>query len=199
MGFFVVSIVPKSMMLGCDRCRNTGCCNCLDNLRCERCEEKSNCLSCFDGDDYDVERCEDCGSKFCRHCREMACAENWDGACRTCASKIGINLPEKTLAVFYMYHSAVWDEVRAANPMAGYAERSSIIVRQYKSLSKTERVYWNVKEKEGRETYQQQISLLEKEYGKFNIWQDVAVAAAEPEEKPSAVEEASVVAESMES
>ena len=152
---------------------NSDCCglvceDCNGFVQCEGCL-KSNCLRCIDGKEYDVEWCEDCGRGFCHDCRLKECSTHWDSACRKCAEKVGVSLPERNSSVYYLYHSATWDSVRAAHPTAWFGELCSIIAQQFKSLSKEERAYWVNKARKEKEDYKQHIEALEKEFGKVNL------------------------------
>ena len=147
----------------CNCCLEIGCNKCIKVVSCEGCK-KSNCSRCVDGRDYDVEVCEDCGRGFCFDCRLSECAKDWDGACRKCARKVGINLPQRSLPKFYLYHSAVWDDVKKNNPAAGFSERSAIIVQQFRSLSKDEKSYWDEKAKREKECYKEEIAELEEKF-----------------------------------
>ena len=148
----------------CNCCLDITCNKCIEVVSCEGCK-KSNCSRCVDGRDYDVEVCEDCGRGFCFDCRLSECAKDWDGACRKCARKVGINLPQRCLPKFYLYHSAVWEDVKKNNPGAGYFARSAILVQQYRSLSMDEKSYWKDKAKMEKEHYKEEIAGLE---GKFS-------------------------------
>lgn len=152
----------------CSGIRGTACNDCVGFVKCEGCP-KSNCLQCIDGKEYDVEQCEDCGREFCHDCRLSACSEHWDSACRKCAWKVGVYLPDRSFSVYYLYHSATWDSTRAAHPTAWYGELCSIIAQQFKSLSNEERAHWDNKAKKEKEDYKQHIATLEKEFGKVNL------------------------------
>ena len=147
----------------CNCCLETGCNKCIKVVSCEGCN-KSNCSRCVDGNDYDVEVCEDCGRGFCFDCRLSECAKDWDGACRKCAREVGINLPQRSLPVFYLYHSAVWNDVKRNNPTAGFAKRSAIIVQEFRSLTKDEKIYWNGKAKREKECYKRDIAELQEKF-----------------------------------
>jgi len=120
---------------------------------------------------------EDCGREFCHDCRLKECSVHWDSACRKCAEKVGVILPKRGSSVYYLYHSANWDSARAANPTAWFGELCSIIAKQFKSLSKEERIYWNNKARKEKEDYKQHIEALEKEFGKVNLCTNASVSS----------------------
>jgi len=154
----------------------TACEECIGFVQCEGCP-KSNCLRCINEKEYDVECCEDCGREFCHDCRLKECSSHWDSACRKCAEKVGVILPKRSSSVYYMYHSANWDSTRAANPTAWFGELCSIIAKQFKSLSKEERAYWNNKARKEKEDYKQHIKALEQEFGKVNLSTNASVSS----------------------
>lgn len=149
----------------CDCCGVMACspteCNYIH--RCEGCV-KSNCINCFGKEDNGVIHCDDCGRDFCFDCRLSSCSENWEGACRGCAQKVNVYLPEQCVPVSYLYHSSVWLEVKAANPTAMFGELCAIIACQFKSQTKEERAYWNKKVKQNKENYKREMLAIEEKY-----------------------------------
>ena len=51
----------------CDGCNMNKCTNCSAYLHCDGCH-KSHCADCYDGKEYDVKLCEECGSEYCSDC-----------------------------------------------------------------------------------------------------------------------------------
>lgn len=77
----------------CDRCNERRCSECGGTNKCRgpNCN-KTHCVGCFDGKEFDVNSCEKCGASYCPDCRYVACSKNWENTCWTCAEMVGKRL-----------------------------------------------------------------------------------------------------------
>ena len=65
----------------CNGCNRTRCKECSPFLRCVACL-KEHCRDCYNGEEYDVKACWECGGNYCSTCKvEKRKANQLDGCC----------------------------------------------------------------------------------------------------------------------
>jgi len=80
----------------CEFCDGTRCQDCKPLRQCngEDCT-KEHCEECFDGNDHDVVKCDDCEKVSCTNCQYLNCSKDWKNACSGCERSISRILTPK--------------------------------------------------------------------------------------------------------
>jgi len=92
----------------CDECEEALCKSCLNtcvgcgSCCCEDCStyywcegdncKKAHCDDCYNGEEYDVDYCEDCNSSFCLDCKLGILKKDGEDACRGCSGDVALHL-----------------------------------------------------------------------------------------------------------
>ena len=155
--------------------RNPQCTMCTEIL-CrgfiDRLHQKQNytCNQCFQNycNDYRCERthednvyghCSSCDRELCHGCRYTACSQG-GSSCRGCWTMLG--QPKRNMSSFFLYASAIVNDVKAAHPDARFSDIAIITSRRFKALPTEERAYWDEKAAEDKQRYQRDIALYRK-------------------------------------
>ena len=80
----------ESCLYTCDVCKETRCNDCVSYHGCENSMycDKEHCSDCYNGEEYDVTTCEECGLDFCSSCRLGNVKEEGLDGCPSCAAEV---------------------------------------------------------------------------------------------------------------
>jgi len=84
----------ESCLYTCDVFKETRCNDCASIHGCENIMycDKAHCSDCYNGEEYDVTTCEECGLDFCSSCRLDNVKEEGLDGCPSCAFEVDTTL-----------------------------------------------------------------------------------------------------------